>query len=381
MYFDFVSILLILSLGQSVFLLFITFSSRTYKKLPNILILAILFVLAWYQIEFFMIRNKLDSNLLFLYNTRYGSWLVLGPLIWLYNKSLLHPHFTFKLNHLIHFLPYLLFTWLLPSLTDEFITNRAVDYGMLTVFDNWNREPITWKHYLYGSIFIIQYLHALTYFLLTYLNIKSIEERLPKNQLNKKTSVLNTQKYIVVGVVVVIILGAFFIAIQVYFSIYRRNMDYFYVLPVAILIYGLMYRAIKYPHSVIDFNQQDNKKYEKSGLTEQASKAYLERLEKMMTEEKIYKESNLRLGHLADKVGISTHHLSQLINNSFEQNYFDYINKYRVNEAKVLIEQTPNRNLLDVALEVGFNNKNSFNNAFKKQTGMNPTQFKKQKVG
>ena len=59
------------------------------------------------------------------------------------------------------------------------------------------------------------------------------------------------------------------------------------------------------------------------------------------------------------------------------KNFFDYINSYRVAEAKEKIAKEPAQTLLQIAYAVGFNSKNSFNSAFKKHVGMTPSAYRK----
>ena len=77
-------------------------------------------------------------------------------------------------------------------------------------------------------------------------------------------------------------------------------------------------------------------------------------------------------------MSISSHHLSQILNERIRQNFFDFVNSYRIEEAKrKLVEPaTKHYSILGIAEEVGFNSKSAFNNAFKKHTNMTPTEFK-----
>jgi AraC-like DNA-binding protein len=124
---------------------------------------------------------------------------------------------------------------------------------------------------------------------------------------------------------------------------------------------------------------QASRKYKNSGLSSQKSKALLETLAKMMKDEKPYHDSDLTLFSLAKKLSIHPNHLSQIINQYYHQNFFDYINAQRVNDVKtaMLSGNYENHSLLGIAYEFGFNSKASFNRAFKKFTNMTPSEFKK----
>jgi AraC-like DNA-binding protein len=95
-----------------------------------------------------------------------------------------------------------------------------------------------------------------------------------------------------------------------------------------------------------------------------------------MQQEKPHLISGLSLPILAAKVQISTHLLSQLINQQMGQNFFDFINGYRIAEAKRLIEKAPSSTALDLAMKSGFNSKSTFYTAFKKHTQLTPSAFK-----
>lgn len=131
--------------------------------------------------------------------------------------------------------------------------------------------------------------------------------------------------------------------------------------------------------SIEDSNQQERKKYEKSALNADMSKALLEVLQHTMADEKPYLESQLTLNQLAERVGVSTNYLSQIINEQTGSHFFDYINQHRVEAAKMLLaDPTQTRtSILTVAMEVGFNSKSAFYTAFRKHAGLTPSQFRK----
>ena len=120
------------------------------------------------------------------------------------------------------------------------------------------------------------------------------------------------------------------------------------------------------------------KKYRNTGLTQNHSMELKSNLLDHMSLHKPYLNSNLRLDDLAEKLNLSRHHTSQIINEHFDTNFFDFINGYRIEEAKSLLLQNETLNVSDVIYSSGFNNRVSFYNTFKKYTGMTPTQFKSQ---
>ena len=123
-------------------------------------------------------------------------------------------------------------------------------------------------------------------------------------------------------------------------------------------------------------------KYQKSGLTEALSKELKENLIKLLVEDKIYKQSDINLEILSLKLNTTRHNTSQIINEHFKMNFFELINKFRIQEAKRLLETDIHGNLhiIDVAYEVGYNNKVTFNKAFKKETALTPSGYINTKI-
>ena len=88
---------------------------------------------------------------------------------------------------------------------------------------------------------------------------------------------------------------------------------------------------------------------------------------------------DLTVDTLASAVGFPAKKVSQVINESFAQNFFDYINTFRIREAERLMLESddPKLTVLEVMYASGFNSKSSFNTVFKQKTGVTPSSFKK----
>ncbi|HPG38232.1 MAG TPA: helix-turn-helix transcriptional regulator [bacterium] len=112
------------------------------------------------------------------------------------------------------------------------------------------------------------------------------------------------------------------------------------------------------------------------GLDDTLLTAYTNRLQHYMQHEKPYLYSTITLQDLADKLSVPPRNLSYLLNNYIKQNFFDYINSYRIEEAKQIMQKHNRpKTILEVLYSVGFNSKSVFNTAFKKNTGMTPSEF------
>ncbi|MEL7370008.1 MAG: helix-turn-helix domain-containing protein [Myxococcota bacterium] len=101
-------------------------------------------------------------------------------------------------------------------------------------------------------------------------------------------------------------------------------------------------------------------------------------LERVMIEKRPFLDAGLTLAALAEQLTLTPRELSGLINRSAGRHFFDFVNRYRVEHAKTLLVESPDRTVLEVLHDSGFNSKSSFNTAFKKHTGMTPTAFRTQ---
>jgi AraC-like DNA-binding protein len=122
-----------------------------------------------------------------------------------------------------------------------------------------------------------------------------------------------------------------------------------------------------------------NRKYQKSALDADMSRALLAELQAYMASEEPYLDNKLTLTQLAAQMRISPNYLSQVINEQTGSNFFDYINKHRVAVAKQLLASAGNSkpSILSIAMDAGFNSKSAFYTAFKQHANMTPGEFRK----
>ncbi|EKB51202.1 helix-turn-helix domain-containing protein [Cecembia lonarensis] len=120
-------------------------------------------------------------------------------------------------------------------------------------------------------------------------------------------------------------------------------------------------------------------KYHHSPLDEALVKQYAKLLEELMAEKKPYIDPELNLSKLAAELNLSTNQLSQVINQFYKKNFYEYINSYRIEAVKNRLANGDQKTttLLGIALEAGFYSKATFNRFFKKYTGQTPSEYLK----
>ena len=110
-------------------------------------------------------------------------------------------------------------------------------------------------------------------------------------------------------------------------------------------------------------------------LSADVRRGHIETLRALMERERLYRHSELKLGDLAGRLAISTHHLSAILNGDLETTFYDFVNGYRVREVQDRLggPDAARHTLLAIALDAGFNSKTSFNRIFKKHAGCTPS--------
>lgn len=120
------------------------------------------------------------------------------------------------------------------------------------------------------------------------------------------------------------------------------------------------------------------RQYKKSGVDEEMMAGYERTLRQFMHQSRIYLEPELSLEELSDRSQIPRHHITQLLNEHMNRNFYTFINEYRIEVAiERLKDPSLDINLLSLAYDCGFNSKSSFNNYFKKITGITPSVYRK----
>ncbi len=119
-------------------------------------------------------------------------------------------------------------------------------------------------------------------------------------------------------------------------------------------------------------------KYTKQNLSEITRKEYLKKIEEYFVLRKPFLEETISLSEISSKIGIPSHHFSMTINIEKNQNFHNFINYYRIEEAKKILENKKysDTTILDIAYKSGFQSKSVFNRVFKQITGKSPKDYR-----
>jgi AraC-like DNA-binding protein len=120
------------------------------------------------------------------------------------------------------------------------------------------------------------------------------------------------------------------------------------------------------------------RKYKNSQLGSVNIENTTTQLHRLLFSEKIYRDESLTQDKLASLLNLNRHQFSEYLSQHQGKTFFQLINSYRIKESKHLLIKEPNETILSIAFAVGFQTKSVFNSAFKKETGLTPSEYRKQ---
>lgn len=131
------------------------------------------------------------------------------------------------------------------------------------------------------------------------------------------------------------------------------------------------------PAETSDTKSINNNNGSSGALDVSTRKALADSVNEYMQMQKPYLDNKLTLSGLAEAIGLSNHHLSEVLNQQEGKNFYQFVNEYRIQHLLKLLEKDQSSTVLDLAMASGFSSKSTFNAVFKQFTGKTPSQFRK----
>lgn len=287
-----------------------------------------------------------------------------APLLFFYIKSVIYREFYWHSRVLIHLLPALMYLLAIPliyrSLGPESLEAGIYDYAIL--FD----DPV-FRFFMWASK-----LSYIGYGFLALWALKTHKQKLEDAISNTDGVSADWLRLLVIGFVCLWLWGTLAqVLTQINLSGHMVSLikNYLYLLLVVTLVFQSLSRAS-------NTHRQDAS--EPDGLAMQSYTAeHVRRLRDAMVIREVYLDPDLSLAKLAKITSLPTRLLSLVINHHFNQNFFEFVNNYRVEHAKRLLSgDDKTLSMIDVMVASGFNSKSAFNRFFKKATDMTPTQYR-----
>ncbi|WP_412070051.1 helix-turn-helix transcriptional regulator [Rubrivirga sp. IMCC43871] len=150
------------------------------------------------------------------------------------------------------------------------------------------------------------------------------------------------------------------------------------LLTVTVFVYALGYFGLRQPEAAGPEAAPTEAAYARSGMRPEEAARHAAALRALMETEHPYRRGDLTLPDLADALGISPHNLTEVLSTQLGQTFYEVVNGYRVADVQVRLTDPAfaHWTVLAIGLDAGFNAKSSFNAAFKRTTGMTPSQYR-----
>lgn len=357
------SLFLFVSL-QAIFVFIALFNLRGAQAQANRILAFLLLTFAVILFCYVLYWTRYNREFPYLNGWYHPLLLLSGSLFYLYVRNITTGR---KLigKDVLHFaVPILVVLMLLPLYMDNFVGER---YFML------NKHFVPFLRIGFN-----------TYLKLIYLGVYLFLAYRHYYQANLKESYLRPWfHYLLISY------SGYYLTIVLYyalvnFSFFNVTWDYMISFAMSFFIFCVSFLGYIYPQVLAGkpvSNIVLRHKYKNSGLTERGELEVKERLVRLMKEDQLFLNNDLSLDELAFKANTSRHNVSLVINKYFEQNFFDFINEFRIDYVKELFlkPECQGEHIIQLAYRAGFNNKVSFNKAFKKFTGQTPLSYKTEK--
>ncbi len=309
--------------------------------------------------------------------------MLFGPLLYFYTQSVVYRDYRLPRTAVLHALPFLLVTGLtvvvyhaqpLPAKLFILAARKRYDNPWLVV-------ALSFAGYAQIVAYIVGALRTVRRYR------QALRERFSRTDAVNLHWLTSTLRGFMLS-----LLFAF-----LYTSVQLTPFTGYYEVPLAVIIVALFYfingvifKALRQPEIFGGVAPEEVApeaakpvKYALSALTGPERESHLAGLRRWMETQKPYLNPDLTIEELSSQLAVPVKVLSQVINESLGQNFFDFVNTYRVEEAKQLLTHArdPKITVLEVMYQAGFNSKSSFNTAFKKIALTTPSEYKKQVRG
>ncbi len=322
----------------STYLIFI----KKNQKLSRILI-AVMLLLMSIRVGKSVLFNFAEDVDFFVILIGLSMLLALGPLLYFYTASNTTPEYKMRYKKLLHFAPFIIMFAASFFMTEQWFIDHGIFWSFILLA------------FFYG--------HFAFYIYRSWHILNQVKPNLNESFTKSQFIVFEWSKYVIIG--------TFIIWVSYVLNVFERQIPYI-LGPIlySISVYFLTFKAFRlgalnYNGSVFKENL-DNERIFKN-------------IDAIISDQKLYLNSNLTLEDISKSLSLSTHQISNIINEQASMNFNNYINKFRIGEAKKLMKRDLQNRLTisSIAYDVGFNSLSTFNAAFKKFERITPSQYKK----
>lgn len=363
--------LIIIVVGQLMFLCFFLFSTKQGKLLSNRLLGTFFLLLALNLIDLLLKYNGYDSYYRSLALVDDAFVLLYGPLIYLYSYSVIYKDVHWKTSWWWHFVPFVLLAGFM--LLAQNLQPQEVQTQLLEDIEQGALPQIILV------LMSLTFLHPLIYLMICFRMLRRYRLAIRQRFSNVSSIDLKWLDFTLWSVLLLLLIAALHAAAP---AVLTRSYVYLSLLLMIIwllfFVNRWLWKALKYSGLFEGIARGPDEKYQGSTLSIQERERLASALELHLQQDKPYLDSDLTIDQLAQSVNVTPKILSQVINQSYGKHFFEWINEYRIREAQKMLIERPQATVLEILYQCGYNSKSSFNNFFKRITGTTPSKFRAQ---
>jgi AraC-like DNA-binding protein len=345
------------------------------KELPQKILILFFLLLFFVSLYFYALLHNLIWLIRLFFLPNDITMITLGPLLFLYVKSLFLEEDNLVKNALVHFIPTFLFAFgiTIPTI----------------LYNNFKLDTLAYTHT--DFIFIIFRIESLYFILYLIMSLRMLSKyrKLTKYKYSNLTQYdFNWTRTMLLSALGIMSVD---LGLKIYestFGDFQWNSDNILVLAMIVLVsylayYGVNQSKVLLPSFLLDNEVEPEinmiKKRTLSSDKKEEFENLKDKLELIIKIKQPYLDEDLTLGKLAEQLSITDKKLSTMLNQYLNTTFYDLINKYRVEavKKKIILDNYKDYNLFGIACECGFKSRTSFNRIFKKETGLSPSDFKK----
>lgn len=361
--------LILAGIVQGLIFTVIVFFTKKYRARSIYYLCTLILVYSLSNLQYFLSDSGI-LTMVQMYQYVFIPFAALTPvLIYFYVLTFLHPTTKISIRKKALYLPFIIFSLL----------TLVYKWGALTNYEN--NSFYAFFDFVLNFQEIFSVLLTVAILIAVLVEIKHYEKQ---NQHFKAQKISMRLKWLKITLLLMMVLTIIW-AILVYKNIFVKDtFTSFYVLWIglAALIYWLGHIGI-YKYGIIEERKNIRAfsiKNKSPKLKKSTKNEHIIALEGLLVNDKIYLDSNLTLESIAHKLQLSTSYLSRILNAELQTNFTEYLNSFRIKEAKSYLKnpEFSKYTIIAIGLEAGFNSKSTFFNVFKKTTGQTPLEFKKE---
>jgi AraC-like DNA-binding protein len=375
---DLTNILFVLIIFQLLLVSLILLTQVKGKRVSNILLGLFFLTICLNLLDVFLLQIGVYFS-----NPQLAGWgsclpLLFGPFIYFYTKSVIYKDFRVTFKSWLHFLPFI-------------VLCTGTEYSYL--IQSWSEQERILsglqQHHLPKVVSIISSLIFIQFLLYVLASLKLVSRykkasgQYFSDRKNMDVSWLYTTLLFFIAIIIISALNGLFAQttlVKYYLLVFN-----FVILVMLFYIIRVLFKVLRKPYFFSFYEEEDvhvQRPYPKTNLSDPQNNEtdkIAQIVIQYMQSNKPYLDPELTLDQLSSLLSLRPRVLSQVINKMLGENFYDFINRYRIEEASRMLTNPKDKKItiLEVLYDVGFNSKSSFNTLFKKYTGLTPSEFKK----